>query len=205
VRVRDAAGERVSRAANLEVFRRPAFIVQPKNAVVGEHTLAEFRTVLNESGPYRRMIWHNNNPVEGPHEIPPSTGYITDQPILSMEDPINDATWNSVYWLAVTNGAAGINSRRARLRVVGPPVLQVQPQPKTVKVGATVILPVRVTPNPGPPETFQWYKDGRVIPGAVFKKLILKNVQATDAGNYYCIVNGIGGTTTSWGAFLTVE
>jgi hypothetical protein len=205
VRVRYAAGERVSRAANLEVFRRPAFIVQPKNAVVGEHTLAEFTTVLNDSGPYRRMIWHNNNPIEGPHEIPPSTGYITDRPILSMDDPINDATWNSVYWLAVTNGAAGITSRRARLRVVGPPVLQVQPQPKTVKTGATVILPVRVTPNPGPPETFQWYKDGRVIPGAVFKKLILKNVQATDAGNYYCIVNGIGGTTTSWGAFLTVE
>ena len=205
VRVRDAAGERMSRAANLEVVRRPAFIVQPKDAVVGEHTLAEFRTVLNDSGPYSRMIWHNNNPVEGPHEIPPSTGYITDEPTLSMVNPINDATWNSVYWLAVTNGAAGITSRRARLRVVGPPVLQVQPLPKVVRAGATVIMPVRVLPNPGPPETFQWYKDGRIIPGAVFKKLVLKNVQATEAGNYYCVVSGIGGNTSSWGAFLTVE
>jgi hypothetical protein len=204
VRVRDAAGERVSSAARLEVVKRPAFIVQPQNAVVGEHTVAEFRTQLNESGPYSRMIWHNDNPIEGPHEIPPSTGYITDEPVLTMENPINDPTWNSVYWLAVTNAGAGIVSRKARLTVIGPPVLIVQPQDRTIKAGATLTLPVKVAANAGPPETFQWYREGKIIDGATRKNLILKNIQPADQGNYYCLVTGIGGRTTSWGAQVTV-
>ena len=204
VRVRDPLGEVTSSGAQLEVFVRPAFIVQPKNQVVGEHTVAEFTTVLNDSGPYRRMIWHNSNPVEGPHEIPPSTGYITDQPTLTMTDPLNDITWNSVYWLAVTNGGAGTTSRRARLWVVGPPVLRVQPLPLTKRAGSIVVYRVQVAPNAGPPETFQWYKDGSMIPGATGRMLVLRNVQAENEGNYYCVVRGLGGTTTSWGGYLTV-
>ena len=205
VRVRDGSGEVTSGGASLEVFKRPVILVQPRNIIVGEHTVAEFRVVLNESGPYRRMIWHNDNPVEGPHEIPPSTGYITDQPTLRMENPLNDATWNSVYWFAVTNGGAGTTSRRARLTVVGAPVLRVQPQHQTARAGSFVTFSVRVVPNPGSPETFQWYKDGSIIPGAVANRLTLKNVQAGNVGNYYCIVSGIGGKTTSWGGHLTVS
>lgn len=205
VRVRDAAGEVMSSGASLEVFKRPVILVQPQNAIVGEHTVAEFRVVLNDSGPYRRMIWHNTNPVEGPHEIPPSTGYITDQPTLTMENPLNDVTWNSIYWFAVTNGAAGITSRRARLTVVGPPELRVQPQHKTVKPGSFVTFSVGVVPNPGPPETFQWFKDGSVIPGATTSRLLLRNVQTGNQGNYYCVVRGIGGNTTSWGGHLVVS
>lgn len=204
VRVRDAVGEVTSGGALLEVFKRPAFLVQPKDIVVGEHTIAIFTAVLNDSGPYSRMIWHNSNPLEGPHEIPPGTGLITDQPVLRMPDPLDDVTWNSVYWLAVTNGAAGITSRRARLTVVGPPVLRVQPQNHTVRAGAMVTFAVRVAPNPGPPETFQWYQDGSLIAGATARKLVLRNVQARDQGNYYCVVRGIGGETTSWGGYLTV-
>jgi hypothetical protein len=204
VRVADTAGQVVSSAARLDVVNRPVFLVQPKNQIVAEHTVAEFRTVLNDSGPYTRMIWHNNNPIEGPHEIPPSTGYITDEPILSMTNPLNDATWNSIYWLAVTNSAVGIVSRKARLTVVGAPVLTVQPQHRDVRPGAIVVFSVRVQPNPGPPETFQWFKDGSPLPGATARTLIRRNVQAADQGNYYCVVSGMGGNTPSWGAFLTV-
>lgn len=205
VRVRDAGGERTSSAAQLEVVKRPAFLVQPKNAVVGEHTVAEFTTVLNDSGPYARMIWHNDNPIEGPHEIPPSTGYITDEPVLTMENPINDPTWNSVYWLAVTNGAKGIHSRKARLTVLGPPVLRLQPQDRIVRAGATTVLAVAVAPNPGPPETFQWYHEGKIIEGATRKRLVLTNIQPGNQGNYYCVVTGMGGTSTSWGSQITVQ
>jgi hypothetical protein len=204
VRVRDAAGEVVSSGARLEVVNRPLFLVQPKNQIVAEHTVAEFRTVLNESGPYQRMIWHNNNPIEGPHEIPPSTGYITDQPVLRMTNPLNDPTWNSVYWLAVTNSAKGVTSRRARLTVVGPPFLTVQPLHREARMGGIVQLSVRVQPNAGPPETFQWYKDGSPLPNATRKRLVIANVLPAHEGNYYCIVSGMGGNTTSWGAFLTV-
>lgn len=204
VRIGDVGGETVSSGAELEVVKRPIFLEQPKDLLVGEHTVATFAAVLNDSGPYNRMIWHNSNPVEGPHEIPPSTGYITDEPTLRMTNPLNDPTWNSVYWLAVTNGAMGITSRRARLTVVSAPVLHVQPEHQTVTAGARVLFSVRVVPNPGPPETFQWHKNGSPIPGATASRLVLRNVQATDQGNYYCVITGIGGNTTSWGGHLTV-
>jgi hypothetical protein len=205
VRIFDAAGQATtSSSAKVDVVKRPTFLVQPKNAIVGEHTVAEFRTVLNESGPYRRMIWHNNNPIEGPHEIPPSTGYITDQPVLTMKDPLNDPTWNSVYWLAVTNPAVGVTSRKARLTVVGPPVLRVQPRDYTVRPGVTVTFRVQAVATAGPPKTYQWYKDGRILPGATRPTFVVSRVKPEDQGNYYCIVTSIGGETESWGGFLNV-
>ncbi len=205
VKVRDATGEATSGGAKLEVFRRPVILVQPRSIIVGEHTVAEFRVVLNDSGPYTRMIWHNDNPIEGPHEIPPSTGYITDQPILRMENPLNDATWNSTYWFAVTNPAGGVVSRRVRLIVVGAPVLSIQPQHQLAKVGQRVVFNVRVVDNPGPRESFQWYKDGQPIPGATTTRLTLKKIDHSSQANYYCVVTGIGGSTSSWGAHLTVS
>jgi hypothetical protein len=204
VRVRDAAGEVRSSSARLDVVLRPAFVVQPKNSVVGERKTATLTSVLNESGPFRRIIWHNNNPLEGPHEIPPSTGLDTDDPTLVMPDCINDAYYNSIYWVAVTNGAAGITSKKIRLTVVGPPTFRLQPKPRTVTVGATVVFTAKAKRDKGPPATYQWYKDGRPIPGATTTALVVPGVQTGSFGNYYCIATGIGGSTTSWGAQLTV-
>lgn len=204
--VRDATGSQTtSQGARMTVLNRPYFLVQPRDAVVGERTVAEFVTVLNDSGPYTRMIWHNNNPIEGPHEIPPSTGYITDRPTLRMENPFNDPTWNSVYWLAVTNAAGGwAVSRKARLTVVGPPVIKAHPQVQNVNVGGTAVFSVRVAPSPGPPPTYQWYWEGRPLSGQTSSRLHLPNVQPAQRGNYYCVITGIGGKSTSWGAQLNV-
>lgn len=204
VRVRDEVGEEVSAPAALEVVRRPAFLQQPKNVIVGEHATAVFSTVLNDSAPYQRLIWHNDNPLEGPHEIPPSTGLVVDEPALTIPNCLNTDSYNGVYWLAATNGAAGIASKKARLTVVGPPILSIQPLDRTVRIGTTVTLTVKPAPSPEPPESYQWFKEGRPIEGATTKKLVIRKAQPTDEGNYYCIVTGLGGKTASWGAQLTV-
>jgi hypothetical protein len=203
--VRNATGETVSSGARLDVYNRPVFRAQPRSHIVGEHTVAEFAVVLNDSGPYTRMIWHNDNPIEGPHEIPPSTGYITDRPVLRMTNPLNDPTWNSWYWFAVTNPAAGRVSRKARLTVVSAPTLTVQPEHREVTAGATVVLRVRSVDDAGPPHTYQWFKDGKPIPGATRSSLTLRRIQPEHHGNYYCVVTGLGGSTSSWGAHVTVS
>lgn len=204
VRVRDEAGEDVSAPAELEVVRRPGFLLQPRDVVVGEHATAVFTTVLNDSAPYRRLIWHNDNPLEGPHEIPPSTGLVVDEPSLTIPNCLNTDSYNGVYWLAATNGAAGISSRKARLTVVGPPVLSTQPLDRIARIGSSASFTVKAAPSPEPPESYQWFKEGRPIEGATTKKLVLRRVQPGDAGNYYCVVTGLGGKTASWGAQLTV-
>ena len=104
----------------------------------------------------------------------------------------------------MTNAGAGTVSRKARLTVINPPQFLRAPPDKTVRAGTTVTLSVQLAPDPAPEKTFQWFKDGDEIPGATNKRLVLANVQATDAGNYYCVATSIGGSASSWGSQLTV-
>src|SRR5688572_14438857 len=69
--VRDAVGgQSVSAPADLKVKRRPAIVIQPRSTSVREGGTAVFAAKLNNSGPYTTIVWHNDNPHEGPHEIP---------------------------------------------------------------------------------------------------------------------------------------
>jgi hypothetical protein len=204
VRVRDAVAESVSSPAELEVLLRPAFMLQPQNTVVGQYGTAVFTTEVNDSGPYTRMIWHNSNPLEGSHQIPSTIGLKVNEPTLTIPNCLDTDSYNGLYWFAVTNAAAGAKSRKARLTVVGPPRFSRQPPDRTVNVGTTIVLTVKVVKDAGPPVTYQWHKDGRPIPGATLNRLVLPAVQTTDTGNYYCVASGIGGTATSWGGQITV-
>jgi len=204
VRVTDASGAQSSAPAHLLVQRRPAVTLQPKNTVVGVHGTAVFETTLNDSGPYTRIIWHNANPLEGSHEIPPNIGFVVDQPTLRITDCQNTDSYNGLYWIAVTNSVGGTVSRRAKLTVVGPPRLTAEPQDRTVRAGGSARFAVTIAPDAAPPKTCQWYKDGGAIAGATRRSLLLSHVQPGDQGNYYCVVTSIGGSTASWGAVLTV-
>lgn len=204
VRVFDDGGERSSGPARLEVVLRPRVVQQPRNTVVGVHGTATFETLLNESGPYWRMIWHNSNPLEGSHEIPEGLGFEVDQPTLTIPNCLDTDSYNGLYWLAATNAAAGTTSRRARLTVVGPPVFSRTPPDKVVRWGGTASFTVQLVPDAALQKTFQWYKDGKPIAGATTKRYTIVNAQPADAGNYYCTATSIGGSASSWGAQLTV-
>ena len=70
--------------------------------------------------------------------------------------------------------------------------------------------------------TFQWYKNGAIIPGATGVALpatiplpsgativgnsayVITTISATDAGVYTCVVSNAVGSTTSYGATLVV-
>lgn len=183
---------------------KPQIVGQPRNTIVGEHDTAYFYSILNESAPYSRIIWHNSNPLEGPHEIPSTIGIVVDEPTLQIDNCLNNQSYNGLYWIAVTNSVGGTKSRKARLTVVSAPRVLSEPRDKTVKQNGAVAFTFQLVRDKAPTREFQWYKDGSPIAGATQKTLILRGVQPTDQGNYYCMVTTIGGTVTTWGAMLTV-
>lgn len=54
------------------------------------------------------------------------------------------------------------------------------------------------------PFSYQWFKDGGLIPGATSSTLTLDNVNTADAGKYHVVVNNDIGSQTSADATLTV-
>lgn len=205
VRVADATGnERRSAPAKLQVMRRPVITVQPRNTIVGVHDTATFSVSVNDSGPYTRMIWHNSNPLEGSHEIPPQAADGVNTTTLVVEDCADNDSYNGIYWFAVTNSVGGTVSRRVRLTVIGPPQFTAEPQDRAVRQGGYTSFSVSVRPDGAPWRTYQWFFEDRPIPGATSRYLRLSKIQPDQAGFYSCAVTTIGGTTESYGALLTV-
>lgn len=120
--VRDAdGGQSVSAPAELKVQRRPVIVIQPRSTSVPEDGTAVFTAKLNNSGPYTTIVWHNDNPLEGPHEIPDGLGFEVHSPRLAIPDCLNADNYNGLYWLAVTNDTGGTVSRKVRLTVIPAP------------------------------------------------------------------------------------
>lgn len=84
--------------------------------------------------------------------------------------------------------AAVTTSGSSRVTVIGAPTITVTPaSPRVVCESGNDTLRLRAT---GGGRTFQWFKDGVVIPGATDSNLVILNAQSTTAGNYTCTVSG---------------
>jgi len=84
-----------------------------------------------------------------------------------------------------------------------PPTLYSQPRSRTENAVTgsytTWVVAVGVEPL-----TYQWFFDGRPIPGATRSELSVPQVQPADAGTYFVVVSRPYGTVTSSNAVLTV-
>jgi hypothetical protein len=96
----------------------PVIVTQPQNVTVAEHGTAVFRVTLNNSGPYTTIVWHNDNPLEGPHQIPDNLGFDVHSTQLAIPNCLDADNYNGLYWIAVTNASGGTISSKARLTVV---------------------------------------------------------------------------------------
>jgi hypothetical protein len=83
-----------------------------------------------------------------------------------------------------------------------PPQLTEQPSPQTVVLGSDVTL--RVSATGTSPITYQWLRDGQIIPGATDNVLRLTNVQPADGGDYSCRLLNIAAFVVTRIATLTV-
>ena len=82
------------------------------------------------------------------------------------------------------------------------PVITQQPQSLTVPCQSNALFTATVT---GPqPLSYQWYKNGAPIPGAVANSLAFTQVNGAHSGNYLLVVTNAYGSSTSLVATLTV-
>ncbi|HEY4246802.1 MAG TPA: immunoglobulin domain-containing protein, partial [Lacunisphaera sp.] len=83
------------------------------------------------------------------------------------------------------------------------PTITTQPVDQTVDVGGPVTLTVVAGGSPSP--SYQWYKDGSAISGAMASSYSIVHVALGDAGTYQIVVSNSAGSVTSKGTVLTVR
>ena len=106
------------------------------------------------------------------------------------------------YTVVVTNSAGVVTSNVATLTVNLAPSIATQPASISVVSGQSATFTVSATGTA--PLTYQWLKNGVVIPNATSASLTLNTVSSTDAASYTVVVTNVVGSVTSSKATLTV-
>ena len=83
-----------------------------------------------------------------------------------------------------------------------PVALQRSPVSKSIKAPAPFSLTVTAT---GDPLTYQWYKDGKPIEGAIFATYSVDPSKGSDSGEYYCEVMNFGSGAPDKGTSVISE
>lgn len=65
----------------------------------------------------------------------------------------------------------------------------VQPTGATLAVGDALDLSVTASASNGAPLSYQWFKDGKAVPGANANTLTKAPVTASDAGTYHVVIS----------------
>ncbi len=84
---------------------------------------------------------------------------------------------------------------------INAPAVAAQPLSQNFAAGSPATLTVAVT---GTAPSFQWFKNGVLIPGATGATLTFASVQLTDAGSYTVTITNASGSVTSATATLTI-
>jgi hypothetical protein len=108
-----------------------------------------------------------------------------------------------MYRVAVSNeyGPTTI-SEWATLTIQSPPVITQQPEPIVTASGTNVTFTVAASGTG--PFTYQWRKNGIVIPDATNQMLELFDVRIPDSGHYSALVGNAAGAVASESAYLEV-
>ena len=75
-------------------------------------------------------------------------------------------------------------------------------EPQTVPSGSSVDISV-VAGGTGD-FTYQWFRNGMVIPGETDSTLSIQNVRTTDIGLYFCTASNSGGSANSSSTAISV-
>ncbi len=114
----------------------------------------------------------------------------------------------ALFSALITSGTITFSSAPALLQVfpsgtaIPPIVILAQPTDREVIAGQPVTFAVEITGTSAP--TFQWRRNGVIIPGALSASYTLSSVQSGDAGVYTVTITDGANTASTAGATLTV-
>ncbi|MDR1816927.1 MAG: immunoglobulin domain-containing protein [Puniceicoccales bacterium] len=130
--------------------------------------------------------------------------YTTDGSVVTAEHgtiyaspfPLNAAGSGSISYTVNARAFLGIRTPSdqvtAKFTVLPAPAgsgpnITKQPEKTTVNVGSSASFSVMATGSPTP--TFQWYFDGRAVPGATLSTYTIPAVTSENAGSYHVVVS----------------
>ena len=189
VTVTNVAGSTTSSAGTLTVLVPPAITAQPLAASVVAGTNVAFTVTAGGSAPLTYQWLKNGTAIAGATSATLALANVS-------------ATNAANYSVTVTNTVGSATSSNASLTVLGPPAITSQPANLTVTQGNPGSF--SATASGTAPLTFQWLKNGSVIPGANSNVLTFSAVTTNDAASYSVTVTNIVGSVTSGSATLTV-
>lgn len=189
VRITGVCGNTTSNIAVLKVnFIKVT--TQPASQNVCTNTAINLSIVTSANGPLTYQWYYNGNPITGAT----ASSYIKNNPSLSD---------SGSYYVKVTNGTFVLNSNVAKVTVALGPTYITQPQNITQNQGTNVTFNPSVSGSPT--LTYQWYKNGVLIPGATSMTLQINNVSTTDIGKYNLTAKNSCGTVSSDTAQLNLN
>ncbi len=117
---------------------------------------------------------------------------------------INDAVAVDAgqYRLLVTNSLGGRTSRAAEVTVVTSPVIITHPQSITAAPDEEVVLSVAAD---GASLSYQWFKNGALMPGETNASLVIASAAASDAGVYTVEITNLAGSVPSQPAAISIS
>jgi hypothetical protein len=192
LQARNSCGQTESEAANLDIIALPEILVPPTSQKVCEGSTATF-TVLAKSTQPLTYQW-----IKGGRIIPGAN---------SEELTIFDANIEDMgeYRVAISNSCGFIDSNAVSLIVERPPGdVEIEPDCLIADAGETLAFIMKGTAVEG--NSYQWEKNGEIIPGEVSPSLIILNPRPSDSGGYRLTVsNGCGSNKSKMAVLRVVE
>lgn len=197
VRVRNDVGSVLSDAMVVTVVpaTAPVIVVQPLPTIV--------RMVDQNSEPQLRVEARGSEPLSYQWKKDGLVVSGATNSIFQLYSPkLSDA---GIYTVDVSNSAGRVTSE-ASVVTVSPgmaPTVVFSPTSSVVAYGTAVSLSPVITGSPT--LTFEWRKDGVVLPGVTSGSLWLGNAKTTDGGVYTVVVSNGAGSATSNAYTLQVD
>jgi hypothetical protein len=187
--VSNPVGSSVSNPVKVNTHLSVGIASQPSSlgAVLGRQAL--FSVTPSGTGPFTYQWMKNGVAIAG-----------ANGPSYSITSVV--ATDVGSYSVRVSNVVSSVVSFAATLSIVTPPSVVTQPSAFSKIQGQTVSFTVSVRGTT--PLTYQWLKDGVVIPGAVGLTYVIPSVQPKDSGMYRLLISNSGGSVYSQEVSLEV-
>ncbi|MBK8477894.1 MAG: immunoglobulin domain-containing protein [Opitutaceae bacterium] len=178
----NSAGHVTSHVVSLQVNTAPVITSQPTPQTVDVGGIAEF-SVTATGSPTPTYKWQKAGV-----NIAGATAAIFKLAAVQKSDAGD-------YRVVVTNAAGTVTSKAAALTVasLAAPVITTQPRSLGLGAGQSGTLAVGVTGA----SSYQWYKGGMAIPGAIGSTFTLPSLGSSETGLYDVLVTGPGGAILS--------
>jgi hypothetical protein len=180
--ITNSAGRLESEPIAVNVIQPVAIVSQPASATTAIGGKAVFEVAVTGSAPVSYQWKLNGEPLAGQ-----TAAKLVIENVAALD--------GGIYIVTATNASNSVDSEAAELTIQTPPIITKIAGNQQAAVGETVTL--WVTAVGTPPMSYQWKRDGVVIPGGTGDSIELTSVNSLDAGQYTVEISNSAGSTVS--------